>query len=82
MNHKPKRKNKEVELPEIARRVLSFVFERENEFNLFPSYEVIERHCGENAGEGLDYLLKKKLIDFHERYHTYFVTPAGELLVA
>ena len=82
MNHKPKRTNKEVELPEIARRVLSFVFERENEFNLFPSYEVIERHCGENAGEGLDYLLKNKLVAFDESYFTYFATAAGERLVA
>jgi hypothetical protein len=82
VRHKNKAKTKEVELPEIARRVLSFVVDRENEYNLFSSYEVLTRHCGSEAGEGLDYLLERKLVDFDEQYATYYATTAGERVVA
>jgi hypothetical protein len=82
MKTKTKKKNKEVELPEIARRVLSFVVERENEYNLFSSYELLTRHCGEEAGDGLDFLLEQKLVDFDEQYNVFYATTAGEGLVA
>jgi len=82
MKAKNKRKIKEVDLPESARRVLSFMIDRENEYNLFCSYELLERHCGEDAGEGLDYLLKRKLVNFDESYCMYFATADGERVAA
>jgi hypothetical protein len=79
---KKKKKNTKVELPEIAHRVLSFVVERENEYNLFSSYELLERSCGSEAGEGLDYLLEQKLVDFDEQYNVFYATTTGERVVA
>lgn len=82
MKNKYKTKTKEVEMPEIARRVLNFVVDREDELNLFSSYEILLCRCGSEVDEGLDYLLERELVAFDEEYCTYYATTAGERLAA
>jgi len=65
-------------MPEIARRVLRFIVDREDESNLFSSYELLLCRCGSEVDDGIDYLLNKKLINFHDEYHTYYATTKGE----
>jgi hypothetical protein len=65
-------------MPEIARRVLEFIVDREDELNLFSSYELLLCRCGSEVDEGLDYLLERQLIDFDEQYFTYYATKKGE----
>jgi hypothetical protein len=69
-------------MPEIARRVLNFIVNREDELNLFSSYELLLCRCGSEVDDGIDYLLENGLIAADDEYCTYYATTAGERLAA
>jgi uncharacterized protein YbaR (Trm112 family) len=67
-------------MPEIARRILQFISDREDDCDRFSNFEIlICRIDGDvYANEGIPYLLSRHLIDISDpNALTYRVTPAG-----
>jgi hypothetical protein len=62
----------------IAKRVLKFIVDHEDDVPIFCTLDLIVRKFGEaKADEGLDELFARRFIDYAEEYWKYYATPAG-----
>jgi hypothetical protein len=62
----------------IAKRVLKFIVDHEDDVPVFAPYDLIVRRFGEErADEGIEELIARRFIDYDEEYWKYYATPAG-----
>jgi len=69
-------------MPEIARKILDFIIDREDAFGRLTNYEILLCRIDEDVyvDEGVPYLLANKLIDIPDpNALTYRATRAGRL---